>query len=403
MKFKEGDKVLINTDLRTGLYKSSEWLYDDVVTEGMLQYKGMITTVTSCGRGKYELEIDDGEWKWVDTMLTDLNGCALIQIEPQVGDYVKIREDLKVNYVYCSDYYDYDDIVVKEMMEYKGKFAKVITKHNGDYGIDIDDLKWNWIDDMFEGVVHIQKKSDIIKVGDYVKVKEDLHRGEYVSHDGTDVNSVVEDMLRFKGQKFKVTYVYEDGGFMIQGNSWTWLDSMVEKCDPPIEEFKVGDLVKIKEDLEEGRYTSRDGKVKNTVVHEMLEYKGRVCEIESVTGTGNFRLKGVNWHWVDTMFDRYELPPVGEVFPEPYEFRIKSEEEVSEVLYEKQLATHDDVQKVVREGRKIVVTLYDGTVGKSRCHVDDTFNKATGYEIAYRRAKIKQLEEELKDIMGLKK
>ena len=63
MKYKDGDKVRVRSDL-----------YDDRVyggydfSEEMESYKGKIVTIISNGRDYYEIEEDDTKYAWTDEM-----------------------------------------------------------------------------------------------------------------------------------------------------------------------------------------------------------------------------------------------------------------------------------------------------------------------------------------------
>jgi hypothetical protein len=62
----------------------------------------------------------------------------------QVGDKVKIREDLIVD----NDYGSYG--FVEAMEQYKGKTATITGVFMNRYDIDIDDGYWSWTDEMLE-------------------------------------------------------------------------------------------------------------------------------------------------------------------------------------------------------------------------------------------------------------
>lgn len=64
--------------------------------------------------------------------------------------------------------------------------------------------------------------------------------------------------------------------------------------------YKVGDKVVVKKDLnEEGYYGD------NTVVSEMVRFKGKTVTIDEVTYFGQYILKEDNlrWYWTDEMFE----------------------------------------------------------------------------------------------------
>lgn len=62
--------------------------------------------------------------------------------------------------------------------------------------------------------------------------------------------------------------------------------------------FKIGDKVKVREDLETGQY-GKDGLL---VLPEMLPYRGHVFEIETLIGDKMF-LEGSVWLWSPEMLE----------------------------------------------------------------------------------------------------
>ena len=77
--------------------------------------------------------------------------------------------------------------------------------------------------------------------------------------------------------------------------------------------YKAGDRVKVREDLEEkktyfmedcmengfGRYLVKS----NSAVHSMMQLKGKVVTIESITFFGQYIIYGSNYNWTDGMFE----------------------------------------------------------------------------------------------------
>jgi len=55
-------------------------------------------------------------------------------------------------------------------------------------------------------------------------------------------------------------------------------------------------------------------------------------------------------------------------------------------------------ERIIHSGNRTIVFLDDGTKGMAKCGENDTYNKQKGTEIAYRRAKIKSLQKELKKL-----
>lgn len=67
MKYKVGDKVKIREDLIVDVEYGS-----DSFAEEMEQYKGKTATITDTYFGKYEIDLDDGDWCWTDEMFEDI-------------------------------------------------------------------------------------------------------------------------------------------------------------------------------------------------------------------------------------------------------------------------------------------------------------------------------------------
>lgn len=62
----------------------------------------------------------------------------------KVGDVVKVRSDLDVNKLYKRFY------ITTNMIEFKGKFVRIVKVFNNYYSIYEDLEKWSWNDEMFE-------------------------------------------------------------------------------------------------------------------------------------------------------------------------------------------------------------------------------------------------------------
>ncbi|QIG60285.1 hypothetical protein TV16_76 [Enterococcus phage vB_EfaS_TV16] len=59
--------------------------------------------------------------------------------------------------------------------------------------------------------------------------------------------------------------------------------------------IKVGDLVTIREDLQEGKYGA------DSVVEDMLEYCGKSFKVARVMANGKIDLDGIHWNWTPEM------------------------------------------------------------------------------------------------------
>lgn len=82
----------------------------------------------------------------------------------KVGDKVIVKKDLKVGF--------YDGISsILEMTKYRGKTAIIKSVGFISYKLDIDNMKWNWTDDMLELCETRFAKSDL-KDGDIVTYRD---------------------------------------------------------------------------------------------------------------------------------------------------------------------------------------------------------------------------------------
>lgn len=73
-------------------------------------------------------------------------------------------------------------------------------------------------------------------------------------------------------------------------------------------------------------------------------------------------------------------------------------EEVKEYFKEhiEEIKTDEDVKRVIYSDKVTVVILNSGIKGIAKCLEEDEYDKKTGYRIAYLKAKIKEMNKELK-------
>lgn len=95
-----------------------------------------------------------------------------------VGDKVKIREDLKVGRRYNKC------LFVENMKKYKGKIATITEITDNDYDIDIDDGDWCWTDEMFEdikfNVGDIEKEANSDFTVENILSHTDVEKGGFI-------------------------------------------------------------------------------------------------------------------------------------------------------------------------------------------------------------------------------
>lgn len=141
------------------------------------------------------------------------------------------------------------------------------------------------------------------KIGDIVKVREDLQVGEKYG----ELN-VMDYMLPFRGTIDIIENIDEDGDYYLANNNnpYMWNKEMLEPIelkDDLKEEmkgknnmgYKVGDVVRIKNDLQVGE---KYGKCR--VIESMLKFKGTVDTIKNIDKDGDFELGNednpYSWH-----------------------------------------------------------------------------------------------------------
>lgn len=73
-------------------------------------------------------------------------------------------------------------------------------------------------------------------------------------------------------------------------------------------------------------------------------------------------------------------------------------EEVKEYFKEhiEEIKTDEDVKRVIYSDKVTVVILNNGIKGIAKCLEEDEYDKKTGYRIAYLKAKIKEMNKELR-------
>lgn len=142
------------------------------------------------------------------------------------------------------------------------------------------------------------------KVGDVVRIKNNLQVGEKYG-----MCRVVQDMLEYRGTLQTIKYIDPDGDLCLDDNTpYVWDKDMVElvkakdELKEPIYvkeiddmEYKVGDVVRIKNDIQEGEmYGECD------IVDSMLKYRGTIHAIEYIDEDGDFYLTDVKNSYGDS-------------------------------------------------------------------------------------------------------
>ena len=121
--------------------------------------------------------------------------------------------------------------------------------------------------------------------------------------------------------------------------------------------YKVGDKVKVRDDLNLfAAYRMADGGACDGVVDEMMELRGRIVTIKSITDAGKYRIKEGDYNWTDGMF-------------------------AGLACEQKIVITSDGTTTLARlyEGSKVVKS------AEAKCSADDEFKFETGAKLAMER------------------
>jgi hypothetical protein len=82
----------------------------------------------------------------------------------------------------------------------------------------------------------------------------------------------------------------------------------------------------------------------------------------------------------------------------PYTFNAIVEDDKGNFVESQIISGNADEYKVIYDGDKTVVILKDGTVGISKRDPDDVYDIHIGAQLAFNRAKIKQIQKQIKDL-----
>lgn len=141
----------------------------------------------------------------------------------KVGDYVRIRKDLKENECGISE-----DV----LSDYRGKMAKITAMIDSTtFRVDIDNRHYVWDEDWFEDEdIEIKPKSRC-EVGDYVRIRSDLKQ-MYDNEVDTNVG-LEEEMIDYAGKLARITKVKEIShgtSYLIDldNGDWWWEDTFFE-------------------------------------------------------------------------------------------------------------------------------------------------------------------------------
>ena len=140
--------------------------------------------------------------------------------------------------------------------------------------------------------------------------------------------------------------------------------------------YDVGDKVKVREDLiVRDRYRMFDSKFTNSVVRDMLKFKGKIVTIKSVDDQYRIKEDCGDWGWTDEMFEGLAKS-------------IKSPSGMTVTIIKDRNEKDKDIMKNFKiknyktyENRVVVVTFEDGKKEKAVCNEDDKFDLTYGVGI----------------------
>ena len=129
--------------------------------------------------------------------------------------------------------------------------------------------------------------------------------------------------------------------------------------------YKVGDKVRVRDDLELGKWYSMNNHIFSDFVNsKMITFKGKEVTISAGTNSDKYRIfeDGGCWHWTDEMFSG--------------------------------LATSLPKVVITTDGKTTTAKMYEGKkvlkTAKSQCSPEDTFDFAVGAKLALERVTEKE-------------
>lgn len=143
------------------------------------------------------------------------------------------------------------------------------------------------------------------KIGDVIKVRDDLQEDKMYGK-----CSSIDDMLKFRGTTDIIKDIDSDGDYRLANNNnpYVWSEEMLEPVTVADDlkqythvsnmKYKIGDIVKIKDNLQEGKeYGECD------ISEGMLKFRGTLNIIENIDEDGNYHLTNNNYTWSKGMLE----------------------------------------------------------------------------------------------------
>jgi hypothetical protein len=305
-------------------------------------------------------------------------------------------------------------------------------------------MGWTFTDGMFVGkVVPIEDYSEL-EEGDIVVIREDLVVGE--DYDGEDAH-VEEDMLKYQGKVALITYNHNDGDFDIDvdNDDFFWgvgmfsgkvvkpvVEEEVEDSEPMTDEepteveaveekmsakdpkanraiedykYKVGDKVRILDDLEEGHYEAEKLNDDSSTMYfnpKMDKYSGMEATVIKVnTHNGTYTLdidkedSTGQWVWSIGMLEEV-IPPVREAHTlnAMAQFGLH----IERVIFSEPATILFYRVPDIDPFSGLVLSMSNTKKVVAKCIEGDTFDKDTGLNVALYKALIKEATKQLRKI-----
>lgn len=166
--------------------------------------------------------------------------------------------------------------------------------------------------------------------------------------------------------------------------------------------FKIGDRVKVVKGAQMYKVGNMEGVI---VVHDKYEHTtwygidfgknvaGHDCSHDTITYGHGWFVEGCDLELVSTK--ETKIQKVTEYEYQPYNITV-IEKEHGEVISVSNIQEELFTAKVIRNNQVTIVILPDGSKGIAKCNPSDKYDENLGLSIAWKRAFINQLQEEIK-------
>lgn len=123
-----------------------------------------------------------------------------------------------------------------------------------------------------------------------------------------EIQMANEEMVEKAGQIVTIKEFDKSGCYYIEEDCWHWTDEMFSESSEttkryPVSDLKVGDRVRVREDLNKDVEYFGNGRKYGIVVNdEMVALKGSVVTIKKVNENDYHIEEDNEWYWTDEMF-----------------------------------------------------------------------------------------------------